>query len=184
MTVDSNRVQGSWRKLSAKRENFGQGSSQTATPSAMSSQAEPRPSTDRAGRDGGYDYQGGYRQQNYQPTNIPPNTAYAGRANGLAVDGNRQRNGGPTIPLNPPSNGNPPPNNDPRSGRVRSQTQDRPPRERSRPTGASGGKSNRICKKCDQPLTGQFVRALGGTFHLECFLCRVSRIQHLYENLH
>lgn len=34
----------------------------------------------------------------------------------------------------------------------------------------------RICKKCGEPLTGQFVRALGGTFHLDCFRCRVGRI--------
>jgi hypothetical protein len=32
----------------------------------------------------------------------------------------------------------------------------------------------RHCKKCGEPLTGQFVRALGGTFHLDCFRCRVS----------
>ena len=146
----------------------------------MSSQAEPRPSTERAVRDGGYDYQGSYRQQNHQHTNIPPNAAYAGRANGLAVDGNRQRSGGATVPMIPSSNGNLPASNDLRSGRERSQTQDRPPRERSRPNGASGGKSNRACKKCDQPLTGQFVRALGGTYHLECFLCRVSHAQRLY----
>jgi hypothetical protein len=31
----------------------------------------------------------------------------------------------------------------------------------------------RMCKKCGEPLTGQFVRALGGTFHLDCFRCRV-----------
>lgn len=31
----------------------------------------------------------------------------------------------------------------------------------------------RLCKKCNEPLTGQFVRALGGTFHLDCFRCRV-----------
>ncbi|KAK3372509.1 hypothetical protein B0H63DRAFT_299322 [Podospora didyma] len=30
----------------------------------------------------------------------------------------------------------------------------------------------RICKKCGEPLTGQFVRALDGTFHLDCFKCR------------
>lgn len=33
----------------------------------------------------------------------------------------------------------------------------------------------RVCKKCGEPLTGQFVRALGGTFHLDCFKCKVSR---------
>lgn len=37
----------------------------------------------------------------------------------------------------------------------------------------SGGQ--RTCKKCGEPLTGQFVRALDGTFHLDCFKCRVSR---------
>ena len=31
----------------------------------------------------------------------------------------------------------------------------------------------RACKKCNEPLTGQFVRALDGTFHLDCFKCRV-----------
>lgn len=34
----------------------------------------------------------------------------------------------------------------------------------------------RICKKCGEPLTGQFVRALDGTFHLDCFKCRVRRL--------
>lgn len=31
----------------------------------------------------------------------------------------------------------------------------------------------RICKKCGEQLTGQFVRALDGTFHLDCFRCQV-----------
>lgn len=31
----------------------------------------------------------------------------------------------------------------------------------------------RICGKCEKHLTGQFVRALGGTYHLECFTCHV-----------
>ena len=52
------------------------------------------------------------------------------------------------------------------------------PRNHSRPGGGSGAKSPsntpRVCKKCDESLTGQFVRALGGTFHLECFKCMVS----------
>ncbi|PSK42286.1 Rho-type GTPase-activating protein 1 [Elsinoe australis] len=37
---------------------------------------------------------------------------------------------------------------------------------RSRPSGQS-----RICGKCQKPLLGQFVRALGDTYHLECFTC-------------
>lgn len=52
------------------------------------------------------------------------------------------------------------------------------PRSRSRQRGKGMGKSSsgqiRICKMCGEPLEGQFVRALGGTFHLGCFKCRVS----------
>ena len=48
-------------------------------------------------------------------------------------------------------------------------------RERLRTHGTRKGSGQmRICKKCGEPLTGQFVRALGGTFHLDCFKCRVS----------
>ncbi|KAL5048369.1 hypothetical protein BDW71DRAFT_20671 [Aspergillus fruticulosus] len=49
------------------------------------------------------------------------------------------------------------------------------PLERPRPNGRnhakSPGSSSRICKKCNEPLTGQFVRALMATYHLECFKC-------------
>ncbi|KAE8316683.1 hypothetical protein BDV41DRAFT_94870 [Aspergillus transmontanensis] len=49
------------------------------------------------------------------------------------------------------------------------------PRDRTRPNGRpvtkSPGGSSRICKKCGEPLTGQFVRALLSTYHLECFKC-------------
>lgn len=53
----------------------------------------------------------------------------------------------------------------------------RPSNERTRSrtrTGRTGSGSLRLCKKCGEPLTGQFVRALGGTFHLDCFRCRVG----------
>lgn len=47
-------------------------------------------------------------------------------------------------------------------------------RNRSRTrTGRTGSGQLRICRKCMEPLTGQFVRALGGTFHLDCFRCKV-----------
>lgn len=47
-------------------------------------------------------------------------------------------------------------------------------RSRSRTrSGKTGSGQLRVCKKCGDPLTGQFVRALGGTFHLDCFRCRV-----------
>ena len=53
------------------------------------------------------------------------------------------------------------------------------PRDRSRPGPRSHTKSPgstpRICKKCGEPLVGQFVRALGATCHLECFRCEVSK---------
>ncbi|KFX97555.1 hypothetical protein V495_04306 [Pseudogymnoascus sp. VKM F-4514 (FW-929)] len=47
-------------------------------------------------------------------------------------------------------------------------------RDRSRHRGGkrTGSGQLRLCKKCGEPLTGQFVRALGGTFHLDCFKCK------------
>ena len=55
------------------------------------------------------------------------------------------------------------------------------PRSRSRQRGKGMGKSSsgqiRICKMCGETLEGQFVRALGGTFHLGCFKCRVSAMK-------
>lgn len=49
-------------------------------------------------------------------------------------------------------------------------------RDRSRHRGGkrTGSGQLRLCKKCGEPLTGQFVRALGGTFHLDCFKCKAS----------
>jgi hypothetical protein len=47
------------------------------------------------------------------------------------------------------------------------------PRPNGRPHAKSPGSSSRICKKCNEPLTGQFVRALMATYHLECFKCEV-----------
>ncbi|KAK6068668.1 rho GTPase activator [Seiridium cupressi] len=45
-------------------------------------------------------------------------------------------------------------------------------RNRSRGRGRTTSGQLRICHKCGEPLTGQFVRALDGTFHLDCFKCR------------
>ncbi|KAI9798842.1 MAG: hypothetical protein M1825_004965 [Sarcosagium campestre] len=49
-------------------------------------------------------------------------------------------------------------------------------RGRSRPDVGNGERrpsgTTRLCLKCNELLTGQFVRALGGTFHLDCFKCR------------
>ena len=64
---------------------------------------------------------------------------------------------------------------DSRTGRKRSQGgPGQGERSRSRTNGSHGRSSNsgtRTCKKCGESLTGQFVRALGGTFHLDCFKC-------------
>ncbi|GAA5851257.1 hypothetical protein JCM8547_004185 [Rhodosporidiobolus lusitaniae] len=41
-------------------------------------------------------------------------------------------------------------------------------RERRREGGGGGGQT---CAKCELPMTGQFVRALGTVYHLDCFRC-------------
>lgn len=41
-------------------------------------------------------------------------------------------------------------------------------------TTESATKVVQFCAKCQLPLAGQFVRALGGTFHFDCFTCMVS----------
>jgi len=44
-----------------------------------------------------------------------------------------------------------------------------------RPGGAARRPSaSRLCAKCGNSLSGQFVRALDATYHLECFTCHVS----------
>lgn len=40
-----------------------------------------------------------------------------------------------------------------------------------------------VCAKCDLPMTGQFVRALGSVFHLDCFRCQVSPCAMFYAHL-
>ena len=55
-----------------------------------------------------------------------------------------------------------------------------PVREKTRVNGSGGTKppaSHKTCGKCGQQLAGQFVRAIGGTFHLECFKCQVRSIR-------
>ena len=144
----------------------------------MSPQSEGRPSIDRRAGDNTYASRAGYRQQ--QGSDESPYQQQTGRSNGYnQEDPSRQRLMAPPPGANESRspNGNSP--TDGRNGRSRDISQDMPVRERSRNNGTPGGgkpshSGPRICKKCGEGLTGQFVRALGGTFHLDCFRCRVS----------
>ena len=71
-----------------------------------------------------------------------------------------------SVPLSPPNG---------RGGRERDMTKNTVSQEKPRVNGGTDDRkpSQRICNKCGEALTGQFVRALGGTFHLECFKCQV-----------
>lgn len=146
----------------------------------MSPQSEGRPSVDRRPGDGAYDHRGNYRQQqDFEDHHHQQN----GRTNGYGqIDTSKQRSIAPPPPsgagdARSPNGSMPRPSGEGRNGRTMDPTQDIPIRERSRNNGSTSGKSHgppRLCKKCGEYLTGQFVRALGGTFHLECFRCRVS----------
>lgn len=139
--------------------------------------AEGRPSTDTRPVEGAYNSREGYRQQSFEHNRYQN----SGRPNGYDLsNAPKPRSMGP--PPGPgdtqsPNGSSPLSPVDGRNGRSRDTTQDLPVRERSRTNGGPGGKSSgalRLCKKCGEQLTGQFVRALGGTFHLDCFRCRVS----------
>lgn len=147
----------------------------------MSPQVEDRSPADRTPGAGGYSARAGHQQIQSQPASQSHNQAYSGGANGFGpVNVERQRSiAGRGAATDRAPNGNMlSPSGDGRDGRNRDASHQMPIRERSRTNGASGGRHGnsapRICKKCDQTLTGQFVRALGGTYHLECFLCRVG----------
>lgn len=146
----------------------------------MSPQLEGRPAMDRRVGDTAFNNRGIQRQQQDMDASQYPQS---GRTNGYgSVDTSKQRFMAPQPPPGPGdirtlNGGMPRASVDERNGRSRDATQDIPIRERSRNNGTPGAKSHgtpRLCKKCGESLTGQFVRALGGTFHLECFRCRVS----------
>ena len=87
------------------------------------------------------------------------------RIPGAVLEGRKTPNDSlPTSPVNE------------RSARDQELTRDRAVREKSRNnSGSEGRKPQRLCKKCGEALTGQFVRALDGTFHLDCFRCKVRQ---------
>ncbi|KAL8948074.1 MAG: hypothetical protein Q9222_005704 [Ikaeria aurantiellina] len=135
----------------------------------MSARPEGRPSTERW-RGEGYNSHRPHQQQPYnqnlQHTQSPSNghnisSTSRNRHGGLGGSDEQLSNGN----LSDSSTGG-------RHGRNRDRniTQNLPVRERSRTNGSNGVK--RICDRCGDPLLGQFVRAMGGMFHLECFMCR------------
>ena len=137
----------------------------------MSLKAENKLSIDRPAGDEGYASQG---------TNRPQNQHSPGDTNGQ-----EQANLGGRMSVQEGVHNNIATNGSSQAGKVDTQsglgnTQTLPYRDRSR-TRTNGGAalktSNstlRVCKKCGETLTGQFVRALGGTYHLECFKCQVG----------
>jgi hypothetical protein len=42
---------------------------------------------------------------------------------------------------------------------------------------------SRLCAKCGNALSGQFVRALDATYHLECFTCHVRFLKYIYHRI-
>ncbi|KAI6093785.1 RhoGAP-domain-containing protein [Hypoxylon rubiginosum] len=68
----------------------------------------------------------------------------------------------------------PPPNRHPASPALSAHSDPRRSgeRNRSRGRGRTASGQLRVCAKCGESLTGQFVRALEGTYHLDCFKCR------------
>ncbi|KAI1143419.1 RhoGAP-domain-containing protein [Hypoxylon sp. FL0543] len=69
----------------------------------------------------------------------------------------------------------PPPSLPPASPALSAHSDPRPSGERNRSRGRAPRTASgqlRVCAKCGEPLIGQFVRALEGTYHLDCFRCR------------
>ena len=127
-------------------------------------------SIDRLAGDEGYGFHGNNRQQNqYSPSHT----------SGLdQVSRSRQMSVGEGAHDNIATNGSSPAGKaDAQNGSEKTQTLPYRDRSRTRANGGANLKTSnstlRVCKKCGETLTGQFVRALGGTFHLECFKCRV-----------
>lgn len=74
-----------------------------------------------------------------------------------------------------PNGAFPPPSLPPTSPALSARSDPRPSGERERSRGRGGRTASghlRVCAKCGESLTGQFVRALEGTYHLDCFKCR------------
>ncbi|KFG86890.1 putative GTPase-activating protein of the rho/rac family (LRG1 protein) [Metarhizium anisopliae] len=112
-----------------------------------------------------------------RPSTDRSRSDYPGSDSGYANDRNWQ-NGGSRTPdstyhLKPTNSGSSMPGAFPGTWTDEPQPRKSGERNRSRQrNGRTASGQLRICKKCGEPLTGQFVRALDGTFHLDCFKCR------------
>ena len=139
----------------------------------MGSQLEGRASIDAQSKPTGYET----REIRQQDSNGSRGQYTASGGSDLDNIGQRQRGLGP-VPEdgNVPEGSLPPPPVNGRSSRDQEGSRDLPLREKPRTNNSSEGrKTQRVCKKCGELLTGQFVRALEGTFHLDCFRCQVCR---------
>ena len=144
-----------------------------------------RPITDRRSGDLGLGPRVTHGQARYETSNQDSQTQANARASSDIPAGQFY---GPAAKEDAISNGNPSPlpmNERNSRERERDSPLDIPIRERLRPNGEVGGKKTngtaRACTKCGQYLTGQYVRALEGTFHLECFICHVSYGNHFAD---
>ena len=147
----------------------------------MSPQSEGRPSTERPQhlQDSSY----GSRALQRQRTSDPTSRYSSHTTNGLeSVDGPKQQLVGATKADGNMSNGTSPllpsDGQNGRNGPETEVSQENLARGRSRTDGSTAGNTSggtpRMCTKCGEPLIGKYVRALKGTFHLECFMCRVG----------
>ena len=128
----------------------------------MASQVEGRPSVDRRPGRHNQQYANGESNGQYDPDASRPRFVGSAAQEECGPNGSTS-----SSPLNE------------RSGRNDDSTRNLAIREksRSRANGSVAGKGSgslRICTKCGEVLPGQYVRALGGTWHLECFECKVS----------
>lgn len=134
-----------------------------------------RLSTDKGSGEDGYGSREPYEQKDFVSTDQGLQRIGSGRR---STDLARQKFMGPAAREDQMSSGSlSPPPADGRNGREREISQSIPIRERSRTNGSADGRISsstaRICTKCNEPLQGKYLRALGGTYHLGCFKCMV-----------
>jgi hypothetical protein len=142
----------------------------------MGSQLEGRASVDAQTRPTGYDTRDIRQHEN----NGSRGQYTASGGADLENVGQRQRILGP-VPEDGkvPDGSLPVPDVNGRGSRDQEGPRDLPIMEKPRTNSSlEGRKTQRVCKKCGELLTGQFVRALEGTFHLDCFRCKVRWCAH------